>query len=524
MLPHEQNVSETLAEVAEGRFAPAMQSNWMMVALAALAFVVCYLRSFVLPHTPLLFWGDQLGFATKGSRIPLGELPYRDFFEFVTPGTELVYGALFRLFGVSLLIPNLLMATMAAAATLWTTWCARRMMTGVFVVLPALLIIGFVLYGSMDATHHWFSTLAAMGAVAALFNGTSLKRIAIAGTMCGLTASFTQTKGAAIIVALIGYLIWKSADEKTGTSQCWRRCLILCAAALAVFGAINGPLILAAGARHWIEDVIIFPARYFGSMPANNWSGTWPDFADRPGILKWIVFPFIYGGVPLTYVWFFIEKTRRIEKDHNEPWDKLLLLTIVGIAMLATIAPAPSIRRISSASPPAMIVLIWLLGQHGRLWSGFAKTLGIVSLAVAMAQIAAIQTRPKQILDLPVGRVAILDPGNYEVYRWMAEHTRPGQWYFGMPPLTFPLGLLNPTPVESTGPGAYTRPEMVAAVVHGLETKPTPLIVLRSQASLRRKLHYTVDYSQPFYDYLHQHYRRTKTFSTGDEVWELINP
>src|ERR1700734_2383333 len=118
MKPHEQNMSETLAEVVEGRFAAAMQSNWMMAALAVLAFAVCYLRSFVLPHTPLLFWGDQLGFATKGSRILLGELPYRDFFEFVTPGTELVYGALFRLFGVSMCVPNLLMAAMAAAATL----------------------------------------------------------------------------------------------------------------------------------------------------------------------------------------------------------------------------------------------------------------------------------------------------------------------------------------------------------------------------------------------------------------------
>ena len=524
MKPDEKNVPATLAEGDEGRFAAAMQSSRMMVTLAVLAFAVCYLRSFVFPHTPLLFWGDQLGFATKGSRIALGELPYRDFFEFVTPGTELIYGALFRLFGVSMWMPNLLMAAMAAAATMWTTWCARRLMTGLSVALPALLMTGFVLYGSMDATHHWFSTLAAMGAVAALFNGVSLKRIAIAGAMCGLTVSFTQTKGAAVLIAFLGYLIWKSVQEKIGASQCWRRCLILCAAALAVFAAINGPLILATGPEHWIEDVIIFPARYFGSMPANNWSGTWPDFADKPGVLKWIVFPFIYAAVPLTYVWFFVEKIRSIKKDHNEPWDKLLLLTVVGIAMLAAIVPAPSIRRISSASPPAMIVLIWLLSRRGKIFSLFAKALGAMSVVVAAGQIFSIQTRPKQILDLPVGRVAILDPGNYEVYRWMSEHTHPGQWYFGMPPFTLPLGLLNPTPVESTGPGAYTRPEMVAAVVHGLETKPTPLIVLRSEASFRRKIHYTVDYSQPFRDYLHQHYRHIKTFSTGDEVWELINP
>jgi hypothetical protein len=504
-----------------GRLATLMQSGWMTVALAGLAFAVCCLRSFVFPHTPLLLWGDQLGFATKGSRLLFGELPYRDFFEFVAPGTELAYGALFRCFGISLWLPNLLMAAMAAIAAVWMTWCARRLMRGIFIVLPALLLIGFVLYGSMDATHHWFSTLAVMAAVAALFDETSLKRVALAGAMCGLAASFTQTKGAAIVVALMVYLIWKSARENGGQAQVWRRCLVLCGAALAVFSAINLPLILAAGVGRWFADVIVFPSRYFGSFSTNNWRGTWPEFVERTGVLKWIVFPFMYAAVPLAYAWFFREMSRlRAEKNRDTSWDKLFLLALAGTAMLAAVAPALSIRRISSASPPAMILLIWLLSRSGRWRPALAKALGAVSLAIAVAQIAAIQLRPKQIIDLPVGRVAILDPANYQVYRWMSEHTHPGQWFFGLPPLTLPLGLRNPSPVESVGPGAYTRPEMVAAVVQALKTKPVPLVVMRPDISIRRQQQYTVDYSQPFYDYLHRNYRRTKVFSTGDEVWE----
>lgn len=497
------------------------QSTWTIAALAGLAFTVCCLRSFIFPHTPFLLWGDQLGFATKGSRLLLGELPYRDFFEFVTPGTELVYGALFRCFGISMGLPNLLMAVLAATSAWWMTWCARRLMRGVFIV-PALLLAGFVLYGSMDATHHWFSTVAVMAAVAALFNGTSPKRIAVAGAMCGIAATFTQTKGAAAVLALLVYLIWKSSQEKAGARESTRRCLVLCGTGLAVFLTINAPLILAAGSGRWFDDVIVFPARYFGSFSTNNWRGTWPEFAEWRGILKWIVFPFTYAAVPLTYVWFFRAFTRRTEKEHDAPWDKLFLLALAGVAMLAAVAPALSIRRISSASPPAMILLVWLLSRSGALQDRFVKALGAVSLAIAAAQIIAIQARPKYVIDLPVGRVAIFDPANYELYRWMSGHTRPGQWYFGLPPMTLPLRLRNPTPVESVGPGAYTRPEMVTAVVQALETKPVPLIVLRPDTSIRRRQQYTVNYSQPFYDYLHQHYRRTKVFSTGDEVWEKI--
>jgi hypothetical protein len=76
-------------------------------------FAIGYLRSFLFPATPLLLWGDALGYATKGVRILEGELPYRDFFDFVTPGTELVYALLFRVNGVTLSIPNLLMCVLA---------------------------------------------------------------------------------------------------------------------------------------------------------------------------------------------------------------------------------------------------------------------------------------------------------------------------------------------------------------------------------------------------------------------------
>jgi hypothetical protein len=518
MKPTELDVSDK--SVAEGPFAGAMQSSWIAIALAALAFAVCCLRSFVLPHTPFLFWGDQLGFAAKGARVLQGELPYRDFFDFVTPGTTFVYAALFRIFGVSMSIPNLLMAFLAAAATLWTTWCAQQLMRGIFVIVPPLLTIGLVLSSSMDATHHWFSTLAAMAAIAALFQGISSLRIATAGAFCGVAATFTQTKGAAVLLALIIYLIWTSQQERASCKLVLKNCLLLTTAALALFLAINGPLILAAGATRWADDLIIYPLRYFGSVPATNWRGAWPEFLEHRGILKWLTFPFVYISVPLTYLWFFAAMSRRPKQNDIEPWNKLFLLAVAGVALLLAIAPALSIKRISCVSPLAMILLIWLLSRGGKV---IAKTLAAISVAVAAAQIIAIQTHPKLILDLPVGRVAIPDPQNYELYRWMSEHTHPGQWYFGLPPMTLPLGLRNATPVESIGPGEFTRPEQVTAVIQDLDAKHVPLIVLRP-ISNRRLQPDNVDHSQPFRDYLYQHYRRTKIFSTGDEVWELINP
>jgi hypothetical protein len=505
-----------------------VSSRWTIPVLAALTFIVCYLRGFVFPHTPILLWGDQLGFATKGARLLRGELPYRDFFEFLTPGTDLVYAGLFRILGASPWIPNLTMAFLAAAMTAMMTWCAMRLMRGAIVVLPAVLMIGFVLYGSLDATHHWFSTVLIMGAVCVLFNGASALRIAIAGALIGLAASFTQTKGAAMAVGLMVYFIWLTQRESSGAArcwrQCWKRCLLFASSALLIFAAINGPYILAAGVHRWIEEVIVFPARYFGSVPINNWRGIWPEFRHRAGVLKWMCFPFLYCAVPLTYIGFFIAMRRssRVEADNevHDRWDRLLLIAIAGIAMLTVMMPALSIRRISCVSPPAMILLAWLLSRDGRLRHCIAIGLGTVSLAVALSQVSVMQLRPGQFVTLPTGRTAIPDAANYEVYRWTAEHTRPGQWYFGLSPFTLPLGLRDAAPVEGLGPGDYSRPEQVAAVITALEkTQPPLMIVLPEQYFLYQQAT-GANHLQPFYKYLYLHYKRTQRFSNGFEAWE----
>lgn len=499
--------------------------RWQMASLAALTFAVCCLRTFVLPHTPLLVWGDALGYATKGVRLLDGELPYRDFFEFLTPGTDLAYALVFRCLGVSLWAMHLVMATLAALSALWMTWCAGRLVRGWLVLLPAVLLMGWVLSYSLDPTHHWFSTVALMGAVWVLFNGHSLGRAAAAGAFCGVAASFTQTKGATAVIGLIAYFIWIAVREKDQTGQWWRRSLVLssvlCGSALAIFAVINGPFILASGVERWAWDVMVFPARYFGSVDGNNLTGVVAQFVEYPVRGKWIIFPFQFLVVPLAYVWFFV-RLARSKAEPDEPWNQLVLVAVVGIAMLAAVAPAMSIRRCSAASPPAMLILTWLLSKSGKVKTALA--LGAVSMALAVVQIAEIQLTPERILDLPVGRVAVPRNANYyDVYRWMAENTKPGQWYFGLPMLTLPLELRNPTPMAEMIRGEYTRPEQVAAIVQGIERVTVPVIVMKPQRNTSSSWDQLPDHLQPFRDELKLHYRNTITFPSGDEIWQRVD-
>lgn len=482
--------------------------KWTVLILVGLTFVVCYFRSFLFPAIPTLLWGDQLGVATDASRMLAGQVPYRDYFELLTSGSELFYAGLFKVFGVSLWIPNLVMACLAATTVLFMSLCARHVVRGPFVALPGLLFIGFVLYGSLDAMHHWFSTVVILAAVLVSLNGTTFWRIAAVGALCGLAASFTQSKGAATLLALLIYILWR---EKR--NQAWGKCLLLCGMALLVFAVINGPFIWVAGLRSWIASVILFPLRYYSSVSINNWRGAWPDFQGRPGALKWICVPFVYLATPFAYI--AVLWTMRRRRDN-----RLILITLVGMAMLFAVMPALSIKRISTVSPPAMILLAWLLTRAGKRATIAGAAFAAASLAVAVAMVVRTQTRHWAYLDLPAGRVAITDSAVYEEYRWAAAHTRPGQIYFGMPTMYLPLHLQNPAPVQAPAPSEYARPEQIAAVINALETDRVPLMILRPSMYVPHLLGYPSDHLKPFQDYLYRNYRLTKIFSTEDEVWE----
>ena len=492
----------------------------LVVAISVcLTFATCYLREFVLPNIPIISWADQTLFATNGARIVAGQMPYRDYFQFVTPGTDLFYASLFRSFGMRLWIPNLAMVFLAATATLLMMLAAVKVLRGAYVAVPAALTMGFVLFGGMDATHHWFSAILAMAAMLVLFQGLETRHVALAGALCGIAASFTQSRGAAVTAGFLVYLICQPSHAREKAVARWRRCLLLCAAALVTFVAINGRYIEALGAREWIKWVVVFPFKYYPTIPNQTWRAPFGGFSNQTGFARWICIPFVYATVSLVYLIFLRVMYRSRRSEPHEPWNQLLLLAITGLAMFLAVAPCPSVMRVSSASLPAMVLLAWLQNRAGKPGRSVAVVLAAASFAIALYLPIRNQTRQWHYLDLPAGRTAIPDPNRYEIYRWMAENTHPGQMYFGITPVSLPLWLQTPAPISAPVPYEYDRPEHIAASIAAIEENHIPLLLLRPYSYLAGTWGYTDKHLQPFQAYVNQHYRRVKVFSTGDEVW-----
>ena len=492
------------------------------ILMVSFTFATCYLRLFVFPHVPILLLGDAIGFVNEGARIVARQLPYRDFFEMIPPGTPYTYALLVRIFGLCNWIPLLVMACLAATTVLLMTLASGRIMRGNVVALPAMLFTGPILFRSADATHHWFSTVLVLAAMLILLGKITILRIGAAGACCGLAACFTQTKGATAVAGFVIYLIWKAWDENSRVRDAWLNCLTLCGGALATFAAGNMYFIATAGLSRWFYCLVVFPLRYYPAPALNNWRVVKYEFQAPKSTANWFAYLFVCCIVPLVYIVFLLIMRRRWRKDRTFPGDQLLLITVTGIAMFFAIAQSPSVKRLSTVSPPAMILLAWLLNKPTRVFAVVRMTLATAAAALAVAAAVQNQVRPKTCLDLPAGRMAFVDSTVIEEYRWVLTHTHPAQFFWGMPPLYVPFHLQNPAAIESLDTSEYTRPEDIAEVLRALQQHQVPIIILPSESRYPLTVNSPSNHAMAFVTYLHANYQLSRTFATGDELWEKV--
>jgi hypothetical protein len=153
----------------------------------------------------------------------------------------------------------------------------------------------------------------------------------------------------------------------------------------------------------------------------------------------------------------------------------LVLIALTGIFMFLAIAASPSVKRLGSVGPPAMVSLAWLLSRPGRVTGWLKMGLGFAAIGMVLAASVVNQTRWRAFLDLPAGRTAFHDKLQYAEYGWVLQHTHPGQFFLGVP-IYFPFHVQNPSPTDGYETSEYTRPEQVTELLQALKTHFVPLM------------------------------------------------
>jgi hypothetical protein len=481
-----------------------------------------YLRTFLLPATPFAMTDDQNLFLARAIRIVQGQIPYRDFFEIVTPGTDLMYALGFRVFGIHAWVMPMWTVATGLAFCLVITYIATKILDGPSVWLPGLLFLVFDFNSALDLTHQWFSTLPALAAAAVLMGGLSTRRIFSAGLLCAVAILFTQTKGTLVFLGVALYLTGVTRLTAEGGNISRRLALFILPVLFTVIGVL-GYFVYKAGFHAVLFDLLIFPPRFMTLSEVNTphaYTHQLVQLFDirRKGEFALLIPTlFIYALVPLVYVAGVWQLWRRRAVLPVTLQQNLVLLHVTGLALFLAVAHGPRYFRLCTVAPPAILIFVWLIGlpsSAGRYLRNLSWVLaGCYFILLTIHR----QMQWHDILDLPIGRTAFADKMLFHKFQWLAERTHPLEGFFNDSALTLYLSLANPTQTEFVAYDETTRPEQVAAIVQALQRNPPSYIAL---LSANREYTLQGDHAAPFRQFVHDNYTLASVFSRNQSQYE----
>jgi len=502
------------------------RKNWLMPTILLACGAFLYLQVFVLPDIPHVAAGDQAIYLHHAARMFEGQLIYRDYDHFTPPGTDVFYAALFKFFGVRAWIPQAMLVLIGVLIAWLGIQISNKVITGPAACLHALLFLTLPFSSYLDATHHWYSTLAGTAALAAVIEKRTNARVLSAGFLWGLGVCFTQSVAAGAL-GLALFLAWDRHRCAEKWSVLLKKEALLFAGFIFPIVAFNGYFVWNVGLKQFLYFTVIFVAKYYPADYFNNFS---VYMTGRPSIHSWtnwpdlMAFGFIHALIPLIYILFLV-RWRRERWRRDVPWDRLMLVNITGLSLLASVILAPAYSRLYVVSLPALILLVWFLKPAFKTEKILLRAAWATVLALAIARPIVAQTRWKAVLRLPTGQTAFFEPVLYEKCKWVSERTQPSDYFFGDHLVAFTLRLRNVGRVPFLRPTDYTRPEEVQDAVQALEKHQVRFVSWYSGLDHEAEavLHPAGDHLGPMRTYLHEHYHVAEAFSNGDQIWERNN-
>jgi len=384
---------------------------------------------FRFPGIPILLGGDQVFFWMDAQRLLHGERIYLDFLQFTPPGATLIYLGAFHLFGPRIWVPNLIVFVLGIALCWICFRIARQILPQAQAYLAASLFL-VAIYGKLlNATHHWFSELAVLGAVSLLMDSTSASRIVSAGTLLGIATFFTQTRGPIAAVAFLAYFVWKRYRTRSSWRPYFQQFALLLAPMIATWLALNGYFFVTIGWRelsYW-QITYTFQHQVTGAHSLKlPFPLTWKTLAaNSQYLLVYLSLPFVYG-FSLWRAW----------RERSEPLgpreSSRMLLTLTGVATAIEVAQSPSWLRVYCVAAPAILLIVWVLHQTGRSQRLLRKLLWVILFCVALAQFRGQRQFLHTRVETPSGSAVTFD-AMAEKLNWIGQHTRPEDFFFQAP-------------------------------------------------------------------------------------------
>jgi hypothetical protein len=445
------------------------------------------------------------GIALQGAiRILEGQVLYRDFFAFYTPGSFYLLALLFKVFGPSYVVAGTLLPVYGGVFSALTYLLARRVCSRPVSALTAWLFLTVGIPHRAFVLHNWDSAVTA--SLALYFAVLWLERRAPAlafglGTFTALTALFEQSKGAGLLLGLalgLALVAWRGLGRiQFRTAQAGALLTGLAWPVIGTFGYFAARGSLGAAFSGWL-----WPLRHYSeanrlpygyiNVAMEGWEkiyGSGPWFERLLNVL--FTLPcFVVPVLPFLAALYLTVHLRRLGRGVESsataasPYFVLVSSVVLGLTLSAISTGRPEFDHLVYLGPPLFLVLGWVVGVRGLsswLLPRIAPLLATVFLvfftSFGLSFYIGGPIRAKHRLETRRGTIRVAFPD--EVLSYLLRHTHPGDRVYVYPyqPIYYFFSATqNPTRHEYVQLGMHTR-EQMSEVLQDLTNHPPAFVM-----------------------------------------------
>jgi Dolichyl-phosphate-mannose-protein mannosyltransferase len=436
-------------------------------------------------------------------RILQGQVLYRDFFSFFTPGSYYFLALLFRVFGTSFLVARSTLVVFGAVFSLLHYLLARRVCSGGTAFTIALLVTITTLPFRFVVLHNWDSTLLALLALYSAVRwveSAGAKAAFATGSFAALTFVFEQSKGGGLCLGLAAGIL---AIKLIGREKA----LVKPPQLYAVASGLVWPLLLTVAyfaAEHSLSSMLVdwlWPLKHYSTANHVPYGyQNWSDSArhDLFGKGSWIVrtvtalvlspcflipvLPIIGLAMLLYWTW---QMRRHPTFAAKSAYYVLICSAMAGLLLSIVIVRADIIHFIYLA-PVFLLVLAWaadgrdIPGQLFRAIRPFLNAFVLISFVLFAMALLVRTVSASHIVETRRGTIAT--PEKDSVIDYVQTHVAPGEKIFVYPYLPlyyFLTATTNLSRFEYFQPGMNTT-EQGQELLAELQAQPPRVILWES--------------------------------------------
>ena len=491
-------------------------------------------------------FGFDEGLVLQGAqRILHGQVLYRDFFSFYTPGSYYWMALLFKVFGSSILVGRGALTVYGGLFSVFTFLLARRVCSRSNAVLAALPAAAVGLPGWFLVIHSWDSTLWTLLALYCAVRFMESRHWAWAfglGSLAAVSCLVEQSKGAGLVLGLgAGFLILALSDR----FSLWAgRRLVALALGFALPTLLTLAYFGSHGALVQMRADLMWPFYHYASpskLPYGDAGAPWAEllhgsFGWRTFIVLLMSPLFIISGLPifaacgLAYWTFRFRRTRGFGRARR--YYVLISAALSGLLLSTLATGRPDATHIMLQAPLFCLVLGWMAEAAKTPFLKAAKTLGVsyalVSLSAFSLSFLAVPLAAGYKIKIRGGIVRT--PAPYDALGYIQSRVAPGERILVYPyqPLYYYLaGTYSVSRYERLLAGTY-EPSQFQEMARELQaSRPRVVLFDPSFTEVIPRICPNVAVEalaakDPVVDYLFVEYHPCRTFGEPGMPWHVV--